>query len=477
MDKTSELNQSVSGRGVSSGNSSDVLTTIIECFFFSGLLVFLACMSVFEFPVQILTGTIFAAVGASLFFQHARGQAVLWNMRNFILLGVLFWVLLDPLQMREGIDEFSYDVIVETLLYVVIFMVTVSLGYLFPPSRKVVRVFSGIYEARGDRRVFWTVVLVYLISIVPILYYSEGSLDSFLKIFLAGYSWDVGVGWRRGALGTGRDFLISLSQFFLIAAPFLAIWALKRVPLSQWKKVVLVFILVSVSITMFFSGARRLFAFIVIGLSIYIYTAMTRRNKRRWWIIFLLVPFMLLWLMQIQVQFRGVGFYDIDLRSVEKRLGYMHRDNNFYWLATAVDVMPEQFSFTREWPFLNFFIHPIPRFLWPGKPASEGYPFIKWDQAGATLSSSVIGDFYVAQGLLGVIIAGLFYGWAARNWNQLVRLSYAGDIHSLIYYMGGILLFFIGIRGIGEIVTLWYTVVLVTFVAYIWGKKLRPKNI
>jgi oligosaccharide repeat unit polymerase len=477
VDKTSELNQSVSGRGVSSGNSGDVPTSVMECFFFLGLLLFVACTSVFEIPVQILTGTIFATVGASLFLQHARGQAVLWNMRNFILLGVLFWVLLDPLQMREGIDEFSYDVIVETLLYVVIFMVTVSVGYLFPPSRKVVRVFSRIYEPRSDRRVFWTVVLVYLIGIVPILYYSGGSLDSFLKIFLAGYSWDVDVGWRRGALGTGRDFLIALSQFFLIAAPFLATWALKRVRLSQWEKVVLLFMVVSVSSTFFFSGARRLFAFIVIGLSIYIYTAISRINKRRWRIIFLLVPFMLLWLMQIQLQYRAVGFQHIDLSNVETRLGHLHRDNNFYWMLMAVDLMPEHYAFTRTLPFLDFFIHPIPRFLWPGKPASEGYPFIRWEQAGATLSSSVIGDFYVAQGLLGVIIAGLFYGWAARNWNQLVRLSYGGNIHSLIYYMGGILLFFIGIRGIGEIVTQWYTVVLVTFIAYVWGKRHSLKNI
>ncbi|TET73476.1 MAG: oligosaccharide repeat unit polymerase [Candidatus Aminicenantes bacterium] len=451
-------------------------TLIVEFLLFCGvlLLLLLGYKGVFKLPVQALTGVIFAAVGASLFFQHISGLPVLWNKRNFILLGVLFWVLLDPLQMREGIDEFSYDVIVETLLYVVIFMAMVSLGYFFPPYRKLERAFSRIQEPRSGRQVFSLIIIVYLIGIAPMLYYSRGSLYLFGEIFFAGYNWNADLGWRRGALGTGRDYFITILQYFLFGGAFLAVWALRRISLWQWQRIILFLIVVSVLATIYFCGSRRIFAFVVIGLLLYLYTAISHKKRRRWRFVFLLAPIMLLLLMQIQMQFRAIGFYDIDIsdiRAIEKRLNYLHRDNNFYWLATAVNVMPEQYSFTREWPFLNFFIHPVPRFIWPGKPVSEGFPFISWREEGSSLSISVIGEFYIAQGLLGVIIAGLVFGWAARNWDQLARIALKGNIYSLIYFMGGVLFFILGVRGISDIYTQWYSVWFVIGLLYFLGRK------
>jgi oligosaccharide repeat unit polymerase len=433
---------------------------IVEFLLFGGVMLFLLCtyIGMFSPPVQVLVAVIFTVVGASLFFQYINGYAILLNMRNFILLSVLFWILLDPLQMREGIDEFSYDVIVETLLYVVIFMAMVSVGYFIPPHRKIAWAFSRIQEPGSGRQVFWVIIIVYFVGIFPILYYSRGSLDVFREIFYAGYNQSVDLGWRRGPLGTGRDYFITILQFFFFASAFLAAWAMKNISLYKWQKIILFFIVASVPTTIYFGGSRRIFAFIVISLLLYFNNEISSKNRRYWRLIFLFAPIILLWLMQIQMQFRAIGFYDIDLRIVERRLDYLHRDNNFYWLATAVDVMPKQYSFTGEWPFINFLIHPVPRFIWPEKPVSEGFPFISWKEEGSSLSISVIGEFYIAQGLLGVIIAGLFFGWAARNWDQLARFAFRGSIYSLIYYTGGVLFFVVGIRGMIDIVTQWYSV-------------------
>src|SRR5438552_5696765 len=124
-------------------------------------------------------------------------------MRNFIYVAVLFWVLLDPLQLREGIENFRHSVVAETLLYVAVFLATVSLGYQFPPSRKLANTFARISEPQNGAQAFRAAIVAYLIGAAPILYYSGGSLDNFLQTLLAGYDWDVDPGWRRGALGTG----------------------------------------------------------------------------------------------------------------------------------------------------------------------------------------------------------------------------------------------------------------------------------
>ena len=473
MSKFIKLNQLNGNQRYSKGISSHYFYLTLESLLLGGILflILLANIGLLRLPIQLLVGLIFAVVGLSLFFQWSSGHSPLWNTRNFIFLGVLFWVLLDPLRMREGIDEFSYDIAVETLLYVGIFMAMVCLGYSFPPCRAVGWAFSKIQEPRNSRQVFWSIVVVYLIGISPILYYSQGSVSLFWKVLLAGYSPTGDPYWRRVALGGSREFLISFVRFFFLAAPFLTTWALKKIAISRCQKMILLFMVISILIILFFEGVRFIFGFVVMGLFLYLYAAMSPTKRRRWLILVLLGIAMSLWLMQVMVTYRAIGFYAIDIGAVDARLTHFHTDNNFYWLATAVKVMPEQFSFTNKWPFLYIFIHPIPRFLWPEKPASEGFPFITWDERGGeTLTSSIIGDFYMAQGILGVIVVGLVYGWIARNWDQIVRMASGGNIHTLIYYVG-VMLIFLGGRTFDTFVTQWYVGILIIAFAYYLGRK------
>jgi len=450
----------------------------MDLLFWSGVLaiVFLAYMGVVEFSTPILTAFFFLAFGGIIILKWLAGNPIGKDMRNYIYLGVLFWVLLDPLQLREGIDEFSDSVVAKTLLYVAIFLAMVSVGYQLPPSGKFANAFARISEPQNSARILRATILLYLIGLVPILYYSGGSPSTFVRTLLSGYNWEVDAGWRRGALGSGLDYLFTIFFLILNATPFLALWVLKRVSLKPLQKAVIVWIILSVPLFYFFSGSRRLFAFLVVGLVLYLYNAMPRNKRKIWGVFFALVPFLLLLAMQVQVEYRVAGFYDVDLSTVETRFAHLHRDNIFYWMLTAVEVMPDQYPFTREMPFSELLIHPIPRFLWPGKPICEGFPFLNWEDYGATLTISVIGQFYIAQGLLGVIIVGLAFGWAARNWDQLIRMATDGSILSLIYYMGGVLFFLVGIRNFGEIVTQWYSVGFVILMAWYLGRFSRARR-
>lgn len=440
-------------------------------------IVLLVYLGSIEFSIPTLTACFFAAFGGIFFSKWRAGSDNAKDMRNFIYVGVLFFVLLDPLQLREGIDEFRYSVVAETLLYVAIFLTMVSLGYRLPPSRKLANAFARISEPQNGAQLFRAAILLYLIGAIPIFYYSGGSLNTFVQILLAGYNWGVDAGWRRGALGSGLDYLFTILFLILNATPFLALWVLKRVSLNPLQKAILVWIILSVSLFYFFSGARRIFAFLVLGLLLYLYNAVPSHKRKTWGVLFALAPFVLLLAMQVQIRYRTEGFYDVDLATVETRFDHLHRDNIFFWMLTAVEVMPDKYPFTWEMPFVELFIHPLPRFLWPGKPITEGFPFVNWGDFGASLAISIIGQFYIAEGLLGVVIAGLCYGWAARNWDQLIRTAPEGSVRSLIYYMGGILFFVLGIRNFGEIVTQWYSVGFLILVFHLLGRFKRTRRV
>lgn len=447
----------------------------VELPFWGGLLVvvFLANIGLLEFSTPTLTAFFFVAAGGIVLSKWFLGTQNLKDMRNFIYGGVLFWVLLDPLQLREGIDEFRYEVVTKALFCVAIFLATASLGYLFPPLRNLDSRFSRISEPRSGTQVFVATVLLYLIGVVPVLYYSGGSLNTFLHVLLSGYNWEVDPGWRRGALGSDLDYLFTIFFLILAVSPFLAVWALKKTAQNILQKAALVWIILSVPTFYFFSGSRRLFAFFVLGVLLYLYNAIRIRKRWRWRVLFAVAPILLLLAMQVQVEYRAAGFEEVDLATVETRLDSLHRDNIFHWLLTATDVMPDKYEFTGDIPFVDLFLHPIPRFLWPGKPVNSGFPFITWEDVGASLTISVMGEFFVAQGLLGVIIAGLAYGFAARNWDQIIQTAPDGSVRILIYYMGGVLFFVVGIRSFQEIVAQWYSVGFLVLVVYFLG---RSKN-
>lgn len=452
--------------------------SFVDIWFWIGLLgiVLLVYLEIIQFSIPSLTAYFFAAFGGIIISKWGSGNQTAQDMRNFIYVGVLFFVLLDPLQLREGIDEFDYSVVAKTLLCVAIFLTMVSVGYMLPPFRLIANAFARISEPSNGKRIYPVTIFLYLIGVIPILYYSGGSLNTFVQILLAGYNWGVDAGWRRGALGSEVDYLFTIFFLILNATPFLALWLLKKVSLNSLQKATLVWIILSVSLFYFFSGGRRIFAFQVLGLLLYLYNAAPSHKRKTWGALFVLALFFLLVAMQVQVQFRVEGFSDVDLATVETRFDHLHRDNIFFWMLTAVNLMPDQYPFTSEIPFVELFIHPIPRFLWPEKPINEGFPFLNWGDYGATLAISIIGQFYIAQGLLGVVIAGLCYGWAARNWDQLIRMAPDGSVRSLIYYMGGLLFFVVGIRNFGEIVTQWYSIGFVILLFHFLGRFKRIRR-
>lgn len=424
--------------------------------------------------VPIFAASLFVVVTLGVLWDWVILRRPLLNARTVIMLGVLYWLLLDPLLMRSGIDDFSPGVVLQTLLYAAVFIVAVWFGYLISrPLRPVTGFFSRIPSETNDDVVFIVTVAIYLISVLPLITATHSVTDLW-RLLLAGYSPDVDAAWRRGMLGDGQDFLKSVARLLQLTIPFLGTYLIAR-RLAMWKKAVVAIMSLSLFLVIFFSGERRILALIVLGPLGYAFFSTPNRTLKKWAPAFVLLLLALFWVMQAQVQFRSAGFYDFDVAKVESNILEMHRDNNFYWFAMAVDTMPSTYEYTHEWIFLQVFTHPIPRFLWPEKPYTTGFPFVKWEDIGASLSISVIGELYMSQGVFGIVLGGLIYGWIARHWDSLRQFIRKGSATSLIYSLG-LTLLLIGVRSFGDIVLNWYILAILIFVLRYLGVRRQVRT-
>src|SRR5204862_1589182 len=119
--------------------------------------------------VPIFAGSLFVLVTFGILWDWVILRRPLLNARTVILCGVLYWLLLDPLVMRSGTDDFSPSVVLRALLYAGIFLAAVWLGYMIRPLRPATRFFSRIPHETNDDIVFIATVAIYLISVAPLV--------------------------------------------------------------------------------------------------------------------------------------------------------------------------------------------------------------------------------------------------------------------------------------------------------------------
>jgi hypothetical protein len=117
-------------------------------------------------------------------------------------------------------------------------------------------------------------------------------------------------------------------------------------------------------------------------------------------------------------------------------------------------------------------IKPIPRALWPGKP--EGLSMSIEAALGSfdgvtTLACTFVGEAFMAFGLVGVLIAGLFFGAAAGWWNKVGQRD--NSSFSQILYASGFLCAAMSMRSLITMVPF----MLPTLAMWVMGKYWLPR--
>jgi len=110
--------------------------------------------------------------------------------------------------------------------------------------------------------------------------------------------------------------------------------------------------------------------------------------------------------------------------------------DEFDSFLAIVDLYPDYIAYDYFSIYARIPLHPIPRFLWPDKPPL----FVSsWDaflfQSGISwgASESLLGDFYIQLGLLGVVIGMVFSGVLWRFFFAYLQKAPSSGFMQLMY--------------------------------------------
>jgi hypothetical protein len=288
--------------------------------------------------------------------------------------------------------------------------------------------------------------------------------------------WDAALGprfaapWGRGKLGDWKALFYEVGMIVQILPPLAAVLYHRRRQLLPGHKLVIFLLLAWTLFQAFASGTRNYFISLVASfLGAYMLTAPAIK-WRTFAVVAALAAVVTYQATHYMLAFRNIGLRNyLQKQQVVVDGGEAERaifvDYNLFVIAKLTEVFPEKHPYLGwEIPWWCL-IKPIPRAIWRGKP--EGLTLSIEDALGVrglTLSTTYIGEAYMAFGWFGVLTFSLLFGAGCAWWNRWG--AYVHSNYSLLIFASGFLAAAISMRSM-----LWLTTAALPTVALIVARR------
>jgi oligosaccharide repeat unit polymerase len=364
--------------------------------------------------------------------------------------GVLIWFSYDYLTQWAfgGSGEVAADVrsviVAKAAFWHCLFIMLASVGLLIRPSRRLFAIANRLPEPASPTFYFVLTMVVCLIGISPyFIFTSEPWYVSIYKAILQGRSGE-GVQWTVGRTGNVNYSwggyvaeILVLGQFGGQLAGFYAIliarsWIGRLFCWAWW-----VFYL----LLAFGTGTRGEVAYVCMPIVVLMFlkhqsvaAAFMRRHSVRAYLLCGVLAIVLVLLVQLQATFRTIGFRDVSVTDVN--VLKIQGNSMFSEGLQGYTLVPEFHDYfynhfpgemaVRPMPqtLFNFVIGPIPRALWPSKPIDPvfiwygetvtGQSYQGAGLTGTTITTGLVGHWYMRYGYFGVVEGALLFGWLLR---------------------------------------------------------------
>jgi hypothetical protein len=159
--------------------------------------------------------------------------------------------------------------------------------------------------------------------------------------------------------------------------------------------------------------------------------------------------------MQFMLNVRTVGYAEFAFRG-ESEYDYLHVDDNFLRLAQVIQIVPAERDHVYGKQLIFAAVRPVPRVFWPNKPVDPGFDLpSEVGLRGVSLSTSIIGEWYLSFGWIGVLLGGWLHGRLAGSANGL-RL--VGN-HNPVVFALAVMVLVAGMRSMQDLVIMSYALV------------------
>ena len=447
-----------------------------------------------------IIGTIFAVFLVPVNEHYARGALVpsatalalgmlagpVWSARrhpvsafrpeHLLLLGLVYWLLLDALQSLAQLWDVTHATVQATFLYTGLFAACLWLGsalttLLAPPvrcERQGPDVGPAFLYAAG--------LLCFVLGFAQALVTCRFSPECLVEA-LAAPRFEVP--WFSGPGIKGlNQILLYMKYFGFLLPPLLAALYLAEGRLTL-RSLVLTLLTAAFLLLLLRDGGRKEVG-VAVGAGLLAWMLLQPRLRGRHFGYLLGAVAGLLLLMQVMVTWRDVGVTRAfgGAQPAPKAYGGLVVDFGLDWMTHAIQTVPERAPHV-GWNGIAYALsYPIPRSVWPTKPPQHGIdlPRHLGRQYGPGFSwnCTAVCDLYLIGGWFAVAMGGVMYGVLANLASRL--LFRPQSVRSRLLYAVIAMTLFLTLRALWEFTAQGTTVVglLLLFASHRMWLRLRP---
>jgi hypothetical protein len=402
--------------------------------------------------------------------QLRRNLLSILRVENALMIGIIYWLLLDMLQSAYPFEDTTADDVKMAYASVGLFAFAIWLGASGRGWRLPTIIERVSTRQIDNRTIFIAIGLAFALGMSKFVI----ACNFDVSVMLASVGKDRwNAPWARGDFG-GFDAIFEHAQYFGFILPSLCVVLAMRVGWLDARVVIGILLSLIVIVFLAQSGGRRIIG-VVVGAAVFTWVASRPRLSPTIILGGGLVLAALLTFMQEMLRYRNVGFGAWwDGETPELFVEHLHVDDNFLRLTQLINFFPEKMDYVYHQALFHALMLPVPRFLWPGKPTGPGFdlPALLGKQ-GVSLSSSIIGELWVSFGLIAVVAGGWLLGRIGGMWNKILLLP-TGTGRALMYGLG-LMALFAGMRSVQALVQMSYIVLAwIAIVAMLPKPSTRP---
>ncbi len=420
-----------------------------------GLLISLAIFPESPSAQGALAGSA-AILAAGILFvpvvRAIRRAPTVLSAENLVAFGYLFWLLLDLIQGAYRLDDAPDWAIRDAFISIGVSAAAMWLG----SAGKGWAIPKWLSEVAAKPLTTQTIGRLVPVCFVLGMFnyaYSTGFDPAVMFSYLGEQRW--AAPWGRSNLGGWGAFLDQMQYFGYVLPSLTALLIARRGFRPQvWVAIVLSGIMLA-----FLSqgGGRRIIG-VTVGAAIIAWIQTQRELNIRKAVIAAAAALGLLVGMQFMLNIRSIGYQEFALRGGESEYDYLHVDDNFLRLAQVIELVPAQYPFVEYQQIWFTMVRPVPRVFWPGKPVDAGIDFSAAVGArGVSLSTSIIGEWYLSYGWLAVVVGGWLHGRLAKSANVL-REDPRFLANPIVYALA-VMVLVAGMRSMQDLVIMSYALV------------------
>ena len=380
-----------------------------------------------------------------------RRSPALLNCENLVAFGFVFWLLLDLIQgaydLREAADWAIRDAFLAIGVSAAAMWVGVA-GEPWPVPKWIAEIARRPMDTKTVGRL---VPVCFLLGMFNFAFATNFQMDVMFS-YLGEQRW--AAPWGRAQLG-GWDAFLDQLQYFGYVLPSLTSLLIARrgfVP-QAWVAIVLTGIMEAFLAQ---GGGRRIIG-VTVGAAIIVWIQSQPTINVRKLALAAAAAVGLLAGMQFMLNIRTVGYEEYAFRGTSE-YDYLHVDDNFLRLSQVIQIVPAEHDYVGFQQLIFTAVRPVPRVFWPGKPVDPGFdlPSIV-GLKGVSLSTSIIGEWYLSFGWIAVVLGGWLHGRLARTANVL-RDNPEFRTNPIVYGLA-VMVLVSGMRSMLELVLMSYALV------------------